>query len=169
MSSCGDKHLPATLLCAPCGARRGRSHRRRRRRMGRVEDHVWAASHLGEPPVDFGDLGRLRLLTSTAASDQVAYTPVAIGTVEHNSKHDEFLSACPPSAECGWTLRRPPREASAVDTPIGRRLHTTLCFRPLLLSCPSDANGAGRIRHGPRGHLPTGQRQNCRQGSWPRR
>jgi hypothetical protein len=56
--------------------------------MGRVEDHLWAATHLGEPPVDFGDLGRLRLLPSTAGPDKVASSPVAIGQVEYIPKHE---------------------------------------------------------------------------------
>jgi hypothetical protein len=56
--------------------------------MGRVEDHLWAAAHVGEPPVDFGDLGRLCLLPSTAAPDEVASTPVAIGQAEHIPKHE---------------------------------------------------------------------------------
>src|SRR5262249_53332585 len=60
--------LPAALLGPSIRVRRSWSRWCHRSGMSRVKDHLGTAAHLVQPPVDLGDLGRLRLQPSTAAS-----------------------------------------------------------------------------------------------------
>jgi hypothetical protein len=53
----------------------------------RVEHQLRAVPHLGEPPVDLGDLSRFRLTSPDAAPDQVESARVTVSQIEHIPKH----------------------------------------------------------------------------------